>query len=114
METKAFFAEKGRLKISMQALPMGKDWCFIVTGGELPHLGAVSAGGCTFAFAGHKEHAVTHRMCEAFGKKLPMNVAVFCGIHLDNISREEIADTIALCDELAEKFIESYFAEEKP
>lgn len=100
-------ADKGRIHIALQAIPMGADWCILLTGGDLPHLGAVSlSSGVTSAFPLHREGEVTRRAVQKLEPVLSANFVVCCGIHLDDITREEIAAVLALCDGLMEKLVE--------
>ncbi len=108
---------KGRLCIRLQAVPMGKDWCLILTGGDTPHLGAAAmarapsdlAGKGTdvsvIALPGHKEDLLVRTLAERAAAVTRANVAVCCGIHLDAITPAEIQDALALCAELTEEFL---------
>jgi len=100
-------AEAGRIAVALRALFMGRDLCVIVTGGQAPHLGAVSCASKELAtqtvrFAGHKEYHVTEMFTERLRAVFDRNIAVLCGIHVDNITKEEIETTLALCRGLLE------------
>jgi hypothetical protein len=95
----------GRIDISLTAYPMGNDLCVILTGGDTPHLGAVSAASPdmqtkTVAFESHKEYHVTEMATSHLRESFDGNVAVCCGIHLDNIGKQEIADVMELAEQL--------------
>ncbi len=96
----------GRIKIETVILPMGKDICIVITGGNAPHLGAVaaaqarpslkdsgqlSASTSVITLLGHKEDEVVRRIAHHAAKDLGTNVAVCCGIHVDHISEAEMA-----------------------
>jgi len=96
---------KGRINIKLNAVEMGEDLCVIVTGGDKPHLGAVTVGSKqaeanTFCFPHHKEDAVTKLLYSLITESFDKNVVVCCGIHIDNITKEEIASVISLCSEM--------------
>jgi len=100
--------KKKRLEINMTAFQMGKDLCVILTGGHTPHLGAVTVGSQakvlqTFAFEQHKENIVTEIFGNILRREFGGSFAICCGIHLDNISSEEITDSIEFCREIAEE-----------
>jgi hypothetical protein len=100
--------KKGRLEIKAEAYRMGKDLCVIITGGDIPHLGAVTIGSrCegfkTFLFEHHKENILTEMLADILKNGYSGNFAVCCGIHLDNITRDEIKDSIDLSKDIAEE-----------
>jgi hypothetical protein len=92
----------GRITVTLRAVFMGPDLCVLITGGEAPHLGAVSCTSPehpveTVRFVSHKEYHVTEMFAEHLRAVFGGNVAVLCGIHVDNITKEEIDETLALC-----------------
>jgi hypothetical protein len=98
----ALSAQAGRINVELRAFFMGPDLCVAVTGGEAPHLGAVSCASPehpaeTVRFASHKEYHVTEMFAEHLRAVFKGNVAVLCGIHVDNITKEEIETTLNLC-----------------
>ncbi|QNU66256.1 hypothetical protein EHE19_015420 [Ruminiclostridium herbifermentans] len=100
--------KRNRLEIKMMAVSMGNDLCIILTGGDSPHLGAVTVGSCTeafrtFTFKKHKENVITDLFSSILKRKYKGNFAICCGIHLDNISSEEINYSFELCQEIAEE-----------
>jgi hypothetical protein len=95
----------GRIEIEIAAYPMGRDLCVLITGGDTPHLGALTAASPetapeTIAFRDHKEFHVTEMAAERLRTAYGGNIAVCCGIHLDNIERQEIADVMTLTENL--------------
>jgi gallate decarboxylase subunit D len=102
-----------RIEINLTAFPMGKDVCVIMTGGDIPHLGALTAASQslspeTIVFNNHKENFVTEMVAKVMREEYTGNFVVCCGIHLENIEKQEISDvldlcyqmTVELCDEL--------------
>jgi gallate decarboxylase subunit D len=95
----------GRLSLEAVSVPMGNDLCIVITGGELPHLGAValaqvrpslrdhsvlSASTSVLTLPGHKEDEIARKVAEVLATKLNKNVVVCCGIHIDDITAAEM------------------------
>lgn len=86
----------------MIAHPVGNDICIILYGGSVPHIGTVTLsseqeGSETFAFGKHKEGVITELVSDLLRNTLRGNVMVCGGIHLDNITTQEIEDVKELC-----------------
>lgn len=83
----------GRIKIKLQAIRMGQDLCVIITGGK-EHIGAVTFSydteANTVAFGNHKENFVTQAVGDVLKDNYCGNFVICCGIHFDNITKEEI------------------------
>ena len=107
---------QGRVAIRMEAVGMGADYCLVITGGDRPHLGAValstarpsladpgkiSASTSVLTLVGHKEDEVARKIAHQFASHLNCQVVVACGVHLDNISRDELAMMERMLAELA-------------
>jgi len=95
-----------KYEINLIAFFMGKDLCIAITGGDIPHLGAVTIGSqyfCpeTVVFEHHKENVVTEMFGNMLRREYTGNFAICCGIHIDNITKQEIEDVIGLCREMA-------------
>jgi len=100
--------KKNRLELKMMAAGMGDDLCVMLTGGDRPHLGAVTVGSGTgdlktFTFDRHKENIITELFSSRLKREYAGNFAVCCGIHMNNISQEEIELVIQLCRDMAEE-----------
>lgn len=96
-----------RIEIQLTAFEMGKDICVILTGGEA-HLGSVTIGvqdysSETFPIGTHKEYVITEMLGEILEKRYSGNFAICCGIHLDNITKEEISDIASLSCQIVEE-----------
>lgn len=96
---------EGRIKLKLNALFLGEDLCIIVTGGDKPHLGAVTAGSnqageYTFCFPHHREDEITRVLYAVITETFDKNIVICCGIHIDNISAAEIDTVRALCREM--------------
>lgn len=94
-----------RIEVNLVTFPMGKDLCVILTGGDTPHLGAITAGSQslspqTIVFDTHKENFVTEMAANMLRREHEGNFIICCGIHLDNIEKKEICVVMDLCNEM--------------
>lgn len=95
----------GRLDLTAQAFEVGPDLVVLVTGGELPHVGAVamaaprpsltdpaltSATASVFTYPSHKEDRLAQAIAELLSAKLVTRVVVTAGCHWDNLDPEGI------------------------
>ncbi len=125
-----------KFNIEAQIVPVGNDVCVIVSGGDAPHIGAVSQGvydcgigaarresnpknnglygkkemfnlcegqTATLVLPAHKEGLISEMLAEKLSSELEKNITVLCGIHLDNISKEEIKEIVDIMNESADK-----------
>ncbi|NMA01140.1 MAG: hypothetical protein GX923_01070 [Clostridia bacterium] len=113
--------QEGRVQVEINAIPMGKDYCVVINGGEVPHLGAVaisqsrasladpnklSASTSVFALVGHKEDEVARKAAHTLTKNSGKNTVVCCGIHLPSITAEEIEITNKLVESMTIDLLE--------
>lgn len=118
--------ERGRIKINMKTFLIGKDLCVIISGGDCPHIGCVtlsvprssllhpnvnSATTSVLNLVGHKDDEAARYVSETLSSKLNKNVVVTCGIHIDNISVEEIELVINLLKQLTDTLTEKILKE---
>ena len=116
--------EKGRIKINMKAIEIGEDLCVIISGGDSPHIGCVtlsvpraslsdkninSATTSILNLTGHKDDEAARYVSHTLSSRLNKNVVITCGIHVDNITNEEINITIGLLKELTDALIKKFF-----
>ncbi len=114
----------GRITINFAAVEMGKDLCVVVCGGDRPHLGAAALAQCRSSLAetqamsasvsvltllGHKEDRLAAKVAKRLAKSLGANVAVLCGIHVDDIAEREIEAVLRMVDEWCEAYLQSTF-----
>jgi hypothetical protein len=97
--------KKNRIRLRLKAIPMGRDLCVIISGGDAPHLGAVTVCAdkkepVTEAFASHKDHVVTELAARILRREYDGNFAVCCGIHLDQIEKQEIEDILEMSEQM--------------
>ncbi|MDD4599453.1 hypothetical protein SDC9_03890 [bioreactor metagenome] len=113
--------EKGRIKIDLQAVSVGEDLCIIISGGDSPHIGCVtlsvprpslstptvtSATTSVLNLTGHKDDEAARYVSHTLCSRLNKNVVVTCGIHLDQITPEEIETTIDLIKEITDQLVQ--------
>jgi hypothetical protein len=102
----------GRLSIAMRAVDIGDDLLVTITGGE-GHIGAAAVGinvgelatSSVITVPSHREDRVAKSAAEKLAKALNRSVVVVAGIHYDNITKEEIDETLRLCDELVKALV---------
>lgn len=119
-------SKRGRIKVDLKAFIIGHDLCVIVSGGDAPHIGSVtlsiprssladsndnSATTSVLNMLGHKDDEAARYVSHTLSAKLNKNVVVTCGIHVDNITSEEINIVINLLKELTDMLIEKINAE---
>lgn len=113
-------AEKGRIKIDMKAIMLGNDLCVIVSGGDSPHIGCtilsiprpslidkniISSTESVLNLIGHKDDDALKVVAHTLSSKLNKNVVVTGGIHVDDLTKEEIKTIIKLLKELTDSLI---------
>lgn len=101
----------GRLTVNFHARLIGRDWDIAVCGGSLRHIGAVALASpntlCSvMCLPGHREGEIAQHLASALANHANTTVCVVCGIHLDDISPEEILSV----NSIAEKFISEFVA----
>jgi hypothetical protein len=102
----------GRTKVSLSAQLIGSDLVVYIFN-EGGHLGAVAladysyeenrASTSVLTRLGHKDDAVAYDAAYRLCKRLRKPVCAIAGIHLDNITSEEIAAIIRNCNKLVDK-----------
>jgi hypothetical protein len=85
----------------------------LITGGTLPHIGAVSLadgrGTCTTEqLPGHKDGVVSEAWAKAIGALGLGPVAVSAGIHYDDLSWQQIQSVVDATEELLRQVVERY------
>ena len=107
---------EGRTKVDLLAYHMGNHPIVCIYN-ENAHIGAVAVGEydhnekrastSVITRLGHKDDVVALKAAYSISKRTKGPVCVIAGIHLDNITREEIGETVENASILVEKFIES-------
>ena len=107
----------GDFRVKAAAKRCGRDWNVAVTGGTLPHIGAVSlavyeperdsATVSTLCAYTHRDDAVSAAFAKALSAALQCTVCVSAGIHVDDAGTEEIAQLRENCDALLKKLLDA-------
>ncbi|WP_428912411.1 hypothetical protein [Niallia sp. Krafla_26] len=102
---------QGRITLTLDAYYMGEDLVVLISGGDRPHLGTITAGARleplqTVQLQTHKEFYITEEIAVQLRKNFKGNFAICCGTHLDNITKEEIKQMTELSVELGNELIE--------
>jgi gallate decarboxylase subunit D len=105
-------AGRGRTKVSLSAQLLGKDLIVCLFNGQ-GHLGAVAvadfchaenrASTSVITRLGHKDDVIASNAAHKLCRKLKKPVCAIAGIHLDAITKEEIAEIVRNCDLLVER-----------
>lgn len=87
--------KQGRIELTLDAYFMGEDLVVLISGGDRPHLGTITAGARleplqTIQLQNHKEFYITEEIAVLLRKHFRGNFAICCGAHLDNITKEEL------------------------
>ena len=120
---KTYTLKKLDIEFNIIINEIGNDLSVIIYGGDMPHIGCVtlsqprpsiqnegviSSTTSIINIIGHKDDVIARYVSEKLSSSLNKNVAVSCGIHVDNIKDCEIDAIIAMTKELT-KFIISDF-----
>ncbi|MBQ9720845.1 MAG: hypothetical protein IJ649_04405 [Oscillospiraceae bacterium] len=90
--------------ICCEVIPMGRDYTLAVYGGDTPHVGSVvmavarpsltgegvSATSSVLNGVGHKDEAVGRVFAEAVAKRKQCTAVCACGIHVDDITPQQL------------------------
>ena len=111
MDSVTFNVGEGKYELTITVVPMGKDILVGVYGGDLPHIGSVSV--CTaepysistVCLDGHKDNFVGDEISKCLSTRLKKTIAVSCGIHLNNASKNDIDEILKLASRISERII---------
>jgi gallate decarboxylase subunit D len=116
MESVLLTEGAGRTQVCLSIQRIGKD-LIIYLFNESGHIGAVAvadychaedrASTSVITRLGHKDDSVARQAAHALCKRLKKPVCAIVGIHVDNITSEEISQIILNCDSLVAKFANS-------
>lgn len=116
---------RGRIEIEFNAITLGEDICVVIKGGDTPHIGAIAfkkkdsypqdleerLSAEIISLPGHREAEVIEEIVCTLASSLNKNVAVCCGIHIDNATKDEISVVIEMLTQLTAKLIGTFKAE---
>lgn len=117
MNSKDFTKKLSFSTIKMHVLKLGDDYSITIIGGEKPHIGtsvlavprlsltgdkSTSATSFVINMIGHKDEEICRYVAEKVCKN--KNAVVLCsgGFHVDNITKDQIAEVLQATKELAE------------
>ena len=85
----------GRVRLRMRCARMGTDYCVLLDGGDRPHLGAVSLCGADgvcrdLSEPQHREALLASQIAQQIQSATKCVVSVLCGIHINEITPQEI------------------------
>ena len=100
----------GRISINLKAMYVGDDLLIVLSGGDRPHIGGISYGGLdddkqTISFENHKDYILSDLFSKEISKIFKVNFVICSGVHLDNITKEEINQVQDLSKEILEEMI---------
>ena len=107
-------------KISVKIQEIGNDLNICIFGGDEPHIGAVALGipitlphdpltqtssVSLMTVPGHKEDEFALRVARQLTKQLNKVIVVSCGIHIQDIKKEEIFQLSELLDDIINELL---------
>lgn len=108
--------------INCSAIKMGNDFTISIYGGDIPHIGAVALGiprpslqdinkisssVSLLTITGHKEDIIAQNCAKKLSSKLNSTIVVSCGIHIKDITFEDIQGLNSTVDDLINDLITS-------
>lgn len=106
--------------INCSVVKMGNDWNISIYGGNLPHIGAIALGiprpsledknkisssVSVLTITGHKEDIIVQKIAKVLSSTLNSTVVVTCGIHIDDITFDDIQNLNLVIDNLVDELI---------
>ena len=110
-------------KIEFLLLEIGNDLIFIISGGDLPHIGAISVGIprpslknpdqlsstiSTYVFTGHKDDIIGNKIANEISKRTEKKVVVLAGIHFNHLSERDIKLVVKKSEVIYRELIELF------
>ncbi len=106
----------GRTRVSLSAHHMGNDLVVFIYNNNA-HLGAIAVGEydhqekrastSVITRLGHKDDAIAQKAAHSISKSTKKPVCVIAGVHLDNITEQEIDKLLENASFMVEEFIKS-------
>ncbi|AKB79997.1 hypothetical protein MSHOH_3514 [Methanosarcina horonobensis HB-1 = JCM 15518] len=105
-----------RTEITLEVKKLGEDYLLTLTGGK-EHVGAVAVGvfdeksgrasSSVLTLPGHREEQLALDSARRVSRATGKTSVVVAGIHVDNISLEEIKEIVSTAEEMVGSFIAS-------
>lgn len=123
---KKYVMNKSDIIVSMLLIDVGNDLCVVIFGGDDPHIGCVTLGiprpsldnndtisstSSIINKLGHKDDKIALYVSEKLVPALNKDIAISCGIHIDNITNNEIDIIFNIIEKLTERIINDYKGE---
>ncbi|MDO9516504.1 MAG: hypothetical protein Q7J10_00480 [Methanosarcinaceae archaeon] len=106
----------GRAELILDQKQIGNDHVITLTGGE-EHVGAIavgvfdeksgSASASVITLPGHRDDVIALESARRISEVTKAATVFIVGIHLDNITKDEIDEIIVASELMVEKFIDS-------
>ncbi len=121
MEEYSLNIGEGKYKVCLYVLFCGKDASICISGGEVPHIGAVSvavprksltgdgsdsASASVICITGHKEDELARCAALRLCTEWQCNVTVSAGVHINQANGDDLVILNKNIEELIEKLIE--------
>ncbi len=113
MESHVFTATAAGFSIQAEVTRIRSDLRITVTGGDVPHIGTVTTLSGTFPLQTirfpsqegryHKDHIVAEKIATIIHPHLPGNCVIVAGIHVDDITKQQIHAAEEMADTLGEQ-----------
>jgi len=91
----------GPTALHYEIIAVGNDWLILLTGGDA-HIGCTAIGDdgrlCSYTPQSHKDDTLAIPLAKKVSETGHCVCTVVAGFHLDDITREEIAEVIANAD----------------
>ncbi|MDU5105528.1 hypothetical protein [Clostridium sp.] len=106
--------------INCSVVQMGNDWNISIYGGDIPHIGAlalgiprpslenknkISSSVSVLTITGHKEDVIVQNVAKVLSSTLNSTVIVSCGIHINDISFDDIQNLNLVIQNLVNELI---------
>ena len=104
------FAGRKEHRVSLRAFKSGDDLVVIVSGGDIPHIGAIAVGVprpslknpnrtsstvSVFALTGHKDEIIARFVSERMASNLNHMVVVVAGVHVNEATEQDIEKLVS-------------------
>ena len=101
------------INISLKCLFAGEDLSVLIVGGDTPHIGSVTIyskyeGVKSIILKNHKDYIISEKFIEDIKDIVNGNIVVSCGIHVDNITREQLNIVNKISEEIFREFKEKF------
>lgn len=91
----------GKTALTYEITPVGNDWLILLTGGDA-HIGCTAIGDdgrlSSYTPQSHKDDALAIPLAKKVSQTFHCVCTVVAGFHLDEITREEIAQVVQNAD----------------